>query len=56
MPERSILEILYNVKHWLNSTRHFGLFSGSEPKISDSAERYIFTTFGYCQQITNSLK
>jgi len=32
MPERSILEILCNVEHWLNWTRHFGLFSGSEPK------------------------
>jgi TnpA family transposase len=47
MPERSILEILCNVEHWLNWTRHFGLFSGSEPKISDPAERYIFTTFSY---------
>jgi len=27
MPERSILEILCNVEHWLNWTRHFGLFS-----------------------------
>ncbi|MBD2365427.1 Tn3 family transposase [Anabaena minutissima FACHB-250] len=47
MPERSILEILCNVEHWLNWTRHFGLFSGSEPKISEPAERYIFTTFSY---------
>ncbi len=47
MPERSILDILCNVEHWLNWTRHFGLMSGSEAKISDPGERYIFTTFGY---------
>lgn len=47
MPERSVLDILCNVEHWLNWTRHFGPLSGSEPKFKQSAERYIFTTFGY---------
>jgi TnpA family transposase len=47
MPERSILDILCNVEHWLNWTRHFGPVSGSEPKFKHPAERYIFTTFGY---------
>lgn len=47
MPERSILDILCNVEHWLNWTRHFGPLSGSEPKFKQSAERYIFTTFSY---------
>lgn len=47
MPERSVLDILCNVEHWLNWTRHFGLMSGSEAKISEPAERYIFTTFAY---------
>jgi TnpA family transposase len=47
MPERSILDILCNVEHWLNWTRHFGLLSGSEAKISEPKERYILTTFGY---------
>jgi TnpA family transposase len=47
MPERSVLDILCNVEHWLNWTRHFGPISGSEPKFKQSAERYIFTTFGY---------
>jgi TnpA family transposase len=47
MSERSILDILCNVEHWLNWTRHFGLMSGSEAKISEPAERYIFTTFAY---------
>ncbi|WP_169220593.1 Tn3 family transposase [Brasilonema sp. UFV-L1] len=47
IPERSILDILCNVEHWLNWTRHLGPLSGSEPKFKQSAERYIFTTFGY---------
>ena len=47
MPERSVLDILCNVEHWLNWTRHFGPLSGNEPKLKQSAERYIFTTFGY---------
>ncbi len=28
LPERSLLEILCNVEHWLNWTRHFGPVSG----------------------------
>ena len=47
MPERTVLDILCNVEHWLNWTRHLGPLSGSEPKISDAAERYILTTFAY---------
>ncbi len=47
LPERSVLDILCNVEHWLNWTRHFGPLSGSEPKIEKPMERYIFTTFGY---------
>ncbi len=47
MPERSVLDILCNVEHWLNWTRHFGPLSGNEPKFKQLAERYIFTTFGY---------
>jgi TnpA family transposase len=47
MPERSILDILCNVEHWLNWTRHLGHESGSEPKFKKVEERYIFTTFGY---------
>jgi hypothetical protein len=34
MPERSVLDILCNVEHWLNWTRHFGPISGSEPKVN----------------------
>ena len=47
MPERSILDILCNVEHWLNWTRHFGMLSGSEPKIDKPQERYILTAFAY---------
>ena len=47
MPERTVLDILCNVEHWLNWTRHLGPLSGSEPKIANAAERYILTTFAY---------
>lgn len=47
LPERSLLDILCNVEHWLNWTRHFGPVSGSEPKLSQAQERYILTAFGY---------
>ncbi|MBR8841076.1 MAG: Tn3 family transposase, partial [Stigonema ocellatum SAG 48.90 = DSM 106950] len=47
LPVRSVLDILCNVEHWLNWTRHFGPLSGSEPKMEQPMERYILTTFGY---------
>lgn len=47
LPERSILDILCNVEHWLNWTRHFGLDCGSQPKLNNPTERYILTVFGY---------
>ena len=47
MPERTVLDILCNVEHWLNWTRHFGPLSGTEPKIANATERYILTTFAY---------
>ena len=47
MPERTVLDILCNVEHWLNWTRHLGPLSGAEPKIANAAERYILTTFAY---------
>ena len=42
-----MLDVLCNVEHWLNWTRHFGPLSGSEPKLLNPQERYILTTFGY---------
>lgn len=46
LPERSILDILSNVEHWLHWTRHFGPESGSEPKLDNPVERYLLTVFG----------
>lgn len=45
MPERGILDVLVNVEHLTNFTKHFGPASGSEPKIARAAERYILTLF-----------
>ena len=45
MPQRSLLDILVNVEHLTNFTRHFGPASGSEPKIERAAERYLLTIF-----------
>lgn len=45
LPERSILDILCNVQHWLNWVRHFGPESGSESKLEHPVERYILTMF-----------
>ena len=47
LPQRSLLDVLCNVEHWLNWTRHFGPLSGSEPKLSNPQERYILTAFSY---------
>jgi TnpA family transposase len=47
MPERHLLDILKNVHHWVNYTRHFTPPSGSDPKMTDAVSRYLFTIFGY---------
>ncbi len=47
MPERHLLDILKNVHHWVNYTRHFTPPSGSDPKIIDAVSNYLFTIFGY---------
>jgi TnpA family transposase len=47
LPERSIIEILCNVQHWVNWTRHFCPISGSDPKLENPIEKYILTTFAY---------
>jgi TnpA family transposase len=47
MPQRTVLDALAFVEHWVNFTRHFGPLSGSDPKISDKLSRYIMTVFGY---------
>lgn len=47
MPERNVIDILANVAHYTDWTRHFGPLSGSDPKIERALERYILTAFTY---------
>lgn len=47
MPERNIVEILYNIEKSVNYTKHFGSLSGSDAKFSDAQSRYVLLTFGY---------
>jgi TnpA family transposase len=47
LPERKLIDVLCNVEHWTNWTRHFGPLSGSDPKLENPRERYLVTTFGY---------
>jgi hypothetical protein len=47
MPERNVIDILANVVHYTNWTRHFGPLSGADPKIERALERYILTAFTY---------
>jgi TnpA family transposase len=47
MPERHLLDVLKYVEHWAGYTRHFGPPSGSDPKLAQAIQRYIFTVFGY---------
>jgi TnpA family transposase len=47
MPERSIIDALCHLEHWLNWSRHFGPLSGSDPKIDRAVERYILCAFTY---------
>jgi hypothetical protein len=45
MPVRNLLDVLANVEHWTNFTRHFNPVSGSDPKLDRAVERYILTVF-----------
>lgn len=47
MPVRSLVDILWDVNCWTNFTRQFGPISGSDPKLSDPASRYVLVTFAY---------
>jgi TnpA family transposase len=47
MPERHLLDILKYAEHWARYTRHFGPPSGSDPKLAQAVQRYLFTVFGY---------
>ncbi|WP_341679368.1 Tn3 family transposase [Niveibacterium sp. SC-1] len=45
MPSRHILDVLANIEHWMNFTRHFGPLSGHAAKLKQPAERYLLTIF-----------
>jgi TnpA family transposase len=47
IPERHLLDILKYAEHWARYTRHFGPPSGSDPKLAQAIQRYLFTVFGY---------
>jgi TnpA family transposase len=47
LPERHLLDVLKNVQHWVDYTRHFTPPSHTDPKISDAVSRYLFTIFCY---------
>ena len=46
MPERHLLDIPKNTEHWSRYTRHFGPPSGSDPKLAQAVQRYMFAVFG----------
>ncbi len=45
MPARHVLDIMANIEHWIQFTRHFGPMSGNDPKLKEPAERYLMTIF-----------
>ncbi|MDQ2807050.1 MAG: Tn3 family transposase [Chloroflexota bacterium] len=45
MPERRLLDIMRNVEHWTNWSRHFGPLSGSDSRLD--RDRYVLTAFTY---------
>ena len=47
MKEHHLLDVLKDINHWTNFTRHFSPPSGSDPKLSNAVEKYLFTVFGY---------
>ena len=51
MPERHLLDVLKNVHHEIQYTRHFGPPSGADPKLPDAVSRYLFTIFGYASEL-----
>ena len=47
LPDRSVLDILWDSNEEVHWTRHFGPISGSDPKLAHPAERYVITSFAY---------
>ncbi len=47
MPDRSVLDVLWDTNEDVHWTRHFGPISGSDPKLAHPEERYVITSFAY---------
>jgi TnpA family transposase len=47
MPDRSVLDVLWDTNEEVHWTRHFGPISGSDPKLAHPDERYVITSFAY---------
>jgi len=47
MPDRSVLDVLWDTNEDVHWTRHFGPISGSDPKLAHPDERYVITSFAY---------
>ena len=45
--ERPLLDILWDIAHHTQFTRHFGPLSGSDPKLKEAADMYVVTNFAY---------
>src|SRR2546430_13674455 len=42
---RNLLDILLNINHWTDFTRHFGPLSGDDARLRNARARYLLTTF-----------
>lgn len=42
---RNLLDVLVNINHWTDFTRHFGPRSGDDTRLRDGPARYLLTTF-----------
>jgi len=47
LPDRSVLDVLWDSNEAVHWTKHFGPISGSDPKLAHPAERYVITAFAY---------
>src|SRR6185312_9402752 len=47
MPDRLVLDVLWDTDQEVHWTRHFGPISGSDPKLTNPAERYVIMAFAY---------
>jgi hypothetical protein len=51
MPERHLLDVLKNVHHEMQYTRHFGPPSGSDPTLPDAVSSSLLTIVGYASEL-----